>query len=262
MAQTCQMPGSLYHSSSSPHSLPAFMFFPAHPDGKQQQTANVQPLSSSFYRSNDSVELLKSHQIRVLSYVRVRHVIKSQSCRTDHQPCNRRMGKNLWSLELRSSDVFRGGNGVLLLPILQRRVCLHQALPRPTSFLPSAGPLRDFLFATIGAVFAFLFAGILARLWCLEERYFRDTAVERGTAVMPEMGSNPGQKESVEWVNMVIHKIWKVYRRSLEVWLVQLLQPAIDNLGKPDYVKRVQIAELNLDCEPLIVRNVQRRASR
>ena len=222
------------------------MVFPAHPDGKQQQTAKLQPLSSSFYRSNDSVELLKSHQIRVLSYVRVRHVIKSQSCRTDHQPCNRRMGKNLWSLELRSSDVFRGGKGVLL-PILQRRVCLQQALPRPTSFLPSAGPLRDFLFATIGAVFAFLFAGILARLWCLEERYFRDTAVERGTAVMPEMGSNPGQKD---------------YRRSLEVWLVQLLQPAIDNLGKPEYVKRVQIAELNLDCEPLIVRNVQRRASR
>lgn len=261
MAQTCQVPRNLYHSSSSPHSLTALMFFPAHPAGKQQQTANSQPFSSSFYRSDASVELLKPHQLRVLSYVRVRHVSKSLSCRTDYRPCNWRIG-NLWNLEFRSSDVCVGGKGVLLLPIRQRRVCLQQALPRPTSFLPSAGPLRDFLFAAIGAVFAFLFAGILARLWCLEERYFRDTATERGTAVMPEMGSNPGQKESVEWVNMVIHKIWKVYRRSLEVWLVQLLQPAIDNLGKPDYVKRVQIAELNLDCEPLIVRNVQRRASR
>lgn len=134
-----------------------------------------------------------------------------------------------------------------------------QAVPR---FLPGAGPLRDFLFALIGALFAFLFAGVLARVWCLEERYFRATSAERGTATMPEMGSNQGQKESVEWVNMVIHKVWKVYRRSLQGWLIQLLQPAIDNLGKPHWVKRVKIVELNLDYEPIIVRTVQRRASR
>jgi Ca2+-dependent lipid-binding protein len=133
------------------------------------------------------------------------------------------------------------------------------AVPR---ILPGAGPLRDFLFALIGAVLSFLIAGVLARVWCLEERYFRTTSAERGAATMPEMGSSQGQKESVEWVNMVIHKVWKVYRRSLEVWLVQLLQPAIDNLGKPNWVKRVKIVELNLDYEPIIVRNVQRRASR
>lgn len=137
-----------------------------------------------------------------------------------------------------------------------------QAVHRSFSLLPGAGPLRDFLFALIGAVFAFFFAGFLARLWSLEERYFRATSAERGSATMPEMGSNQGQKESVEWVNMVIHKVWKVYRRSLQVWLVQLLQPAIDNLGKPNWVKRVKIVELNLDYEPIIVRNVQRRASR
>jgi Ca2+-dependent lipid-binding protein len=159
---------------------------------------------------------------------------------------------------------YRGRNGVYLVALRKwdgTRAAV-QAFPRPVSFLPAAGPLRDFLFATIGAVVAFLFAGIVARIWCLEERYVRATAAEMGQPAMPEMGSNPGQKESVEWVNMVIHKIWKVYRRSLEGWLVQLLQPAIDNLGKPDYVKRVEIAEFNLDYEPLIVRNVQRRTSR
>jgi len=123
-------------------------------------------------------------------------------------------------------------------------VAQAQAVPR---ILPGAGPLRDFLFALIGAVFAFLFAGVLARVWCLEERYFRATSAERGTPTMPEMGSNQGQKESVEWVNMVIHKVWKVYRRSLQGWLIQLLQPAIDNLGKPHWVKSVKIVELNLD---------------
>ena len=71
-----------------------------------------------------------------------------------------------------------------------------------------------------------------------------------------------GQKESAEWVNMVLHKIWKVYRRSLEAWLVGLLQPAIDTLPLPSVVSRVRIAEFSLDFEPLSVRNVQRRASR
>ncbi|MCO5569737.1 hypothetical protein L7F22_023452 [Adiantum nelumboides] len=69
-------------------------------------------------------------------------------------------------------------------------------------------------------------------------------------------------KESVEWVNMVLGKLWKVYRLGLESWLVGLLQPLIDNLQKPAYVERVQIKQFYLGDEPISVRSVQRRASR
>eukprot|EP00250_Pteridium_aquilinum_P003716 c14018_g1_i1 orf=116-2362(+) len=70
------------------------------------------------------------------------------------------------------------------------------------------------------------------------------------------------KKESVEWVNMVLGKLWKVYRLGLESWLVGLLQPLIDNLQKPDYVSRVQIKRFELGDEPISVRSVERRTSR
>ncbi|XP_065852810.1 tricalbin-3-like [Euphorbia lathyris] len=70
------------------------------------------------------------------------------------------------------------------------------------------------------------------------------------------------RKESVEWVNMVLGKLWKVYRGGLENWMIGLLQPVIDNLQKPDYVERVEIKQFSLGDEPLSVRNVERRTSR
>lgn len=70
------------------------------------------------------------------------------------------------------------------------------------------------------------------------------------------------RKESVEWVNMVLGKLWKVYRGGLENWIIGLLQPVIDNLKKPDYVERVEIKQFSLGDEPLSVRNVERRTSR
>ncbi|XP_028119713.1 tricalbin-3-like isoform X2 [Camellia sinensis] len=70
------------------------------------------------------------------------------------------------------------------------------------------------------------------------------------------------RKESVEWVNMVLGKLWKVYRGGIENWLIGLLQPVIDNLKKPDYVQRVEIKQFSLGDEPLSVRNVERRTSR
>ncbi|XP_047962572.1 extended synaptotagmin-1 [Salvia hispanica] len=70
------------------------------------------------------------------------------------------------------------------------------------------------------------------------------------------------RKESVEWVNMVLGKLWKVYRGGLENWLIGLLQPVIDNLKKPDYVQRVEIKQFSLGDEPLSVRSVERRTSR
>ncbi|MFS7944193.1 putative C2 domain, synaptotagmin-like mitochondrial-lipid-binding domain, C2 domain superfamily [Helianthus anomalus] len=70
------------------------------------------------------------------------------------------------------------------------------------------------------------------------------------------------RKESVEWVNMVLGKLWKVYRGGLENWVIGSLQPVIDNLQKPDYVERVEIKQFSLGNEPLSVRNVERRTSR
>ncbi|KAI3730425.1 hypothetical protein L1987_61595 [Smallanthus sonchifolius] len=70
------------------------------------------------------------------------------------------------------------------------------------------------------------------------------------------------RKESVEWVNMVLGKLWKVYRGGLENWVIGLLQPVIDDLQKPDYVERVEIKQFSLGDEPFVVRNVERRTSR
>eukprot|EP00271_Cylindrocystis_brebissonii_P008694 TRINITY_DN23173_c0_g1_i1.p1 TRINITY_DN23173_c0_g1~~TRINITY_DN23173_c0_g1_i1.p1 ORF type:complete len:1089 (-),score=143.19 TRINITY_DN23173_c0_g1_i1:302-3568(-) len=128
--------------------------------------------------------------------------------------------------------------------------------------LPDEGPARDFLFASLGATLAFTLATAAASVWRREESRLRETSAERGLAALPEPSTTAGQKESVEWVNMVLQKIWRVYRRSLEAWLVGLLQPAIDQLPLPPYVRRVEIAELSLNYDPILVRNVQRRASR
>ncbi|KAK4756131.1 hypothetical protein SAY87_009888 [Trapa incisa] len=70
------------------------------------------------------------------------------------------------------------------------------------------------------------------------------------------------RKESVEWVNMVLGKLWKVYKAGIENWIIGLLQPVIDDLKKPDYVERVEIKQFSLGEEPLSVRNVERRTSR
>lgn len=70
------------------------------------------------------------------------------------------------------------------------------------------------------------------------------------------------RKESVEWVNMVLGKLWKVYRGGIENWIIGLLQPVIDDLKKPDYVERVEIMQFSLGDDPLSVRNVERRTSR
>ncbi|KAL2634499.1 hypothetical protein R1flu_005978 [Riccia fluitans] len=70
------------------------------------------------------------------------------------------------------------------------------------------------------------------------------------------------RKESVEWLNMIIDKLWNLYRRGMEDWLVSVLQPTIDNLEKPDYVEKVLVKQFFLGDEPMSVRTVERRTSR
>ncbi|AEE32529.1 N-terminal-transmembrane-C2 domain type 5.1 [Arabidopsis thaliana] len=119
----------------------------------------------------------------------------------------------------------------------------------------------------------FFFVGVaFDKLWTWRKRQ-RETGGDgnqRGVGPWPQVPTSFSlflekdlqRKESVEWVNMVLGKLWKVYRAGIENWLVGLLQPVIDDLKKPDYVQRVEIKQFSLGDEPLSVRNVERKTSR
>ncbi|KAL7001496.1 hypothetical protein U1Q18_002648 [Sarracenia purpurea var. burkii] len=115
----------------------------------------------------------------------------------------------------------------------------------------------------------FFFVGVaFDKLWTSRKRNKSGGAAPRGT--WPQVPTSFSlflekdlqRKESVEWVNMVLGKLWKVYRAEIENWIIGLLQPVIDDLKKPDYVQRVEIKQFSLGDEPLSVRNVERRTSR
>ena len=53
-------------------------------------------------------------------------------------------------------------------------------------------------------------------------------AAAMGGLPPPPVGADPG--ESVEWVNMCWRKVWRVYQRGLERWIIDLLQPVFDGL--------------------------------
>ncbi|KAL9682526.1 hypothetical protein QQ045_014327 [Rhodiola kirilowii] len=117
--------------------------------------------------------------------------------------------------------------------------------------------------------FFFFFGVIFDKLWTSRKKY-KPVASEGPREAWPQVPTSFSmllekdlqRKESVEWVNMVLGKLWMVYRNGLENWIIGLLQPVIDNLKKPDYVERVEIKQFSLGDEPLSVRNVERRTSR
>ncbi|KAG5531754.1 hypothetical protein RHGRI_026394 [Rhododendron griersonianum] len=121
----------------------------------------------------------------------------------------------------------------------------------------------------VGLFVFFFFVGVaFDKLWTSRKRNISGDEGRRGT--WPQVPTSFSlflekdlqRKESVEWVNMVLGKLWKVYRSGIENWIIGLLQPVIDNLKKPDYVQRVEIKQFSLGDEPLSVRNVERRTSR
>uniref|UniRef100_A0A1J3G794 Uncharacterized protein PYUK71.03c n=1 Tax=Noccaea caerulescens TaxID=107243 RepID=A0A1J3G794_NOCCA len=133
--------------------------------------------------------------------------------------------------------------------------------------IPSPPISRD----AIGLFAFFFFVGVVCdKLWTWRKRRRQtgDDGGQRGAGPWPQvpislsLEKDLQRKESVEWVNMVLVKLWKVYRGGIENWLIGLLQPVIDDLKKPDYVKRVEIKQFSLGDEPLSVRNVERRTSR
>lgn len=121
----------------------------------------------------------------------------------------------------------------------------------------------------VGFFVFFFFVGVVFdKLWTSRKRNKSSRDAQQGT--WPQVPTSFSQflekdlqrKESVEWVNMVVVKLWKVYRGGIENWIIGLLQPVIDNLKKPDYVQRVEIKQFSLGDEPLSVRNVERKTSR
>ncbi|XP_017229852.1 synaptotagmin-2-like [Daucus carota subsp. sativus] len=121
----------------------------------------------------------------------------------------------------------------------------------------------------VGLFVFFFFVGVVfEKVWTLRKR--SKSGSEGGPGMWPQVPSSFSlflekdlqRKESVEWVNMVLGKLWKVYKPGLENWVIGLLQPVIDNLRKPDYVERVEIKQFSLGDEPFLVRNVERRTSR
>lgn len=125
----------------------------------------------------------------------------------------------------------------------------------------------------VGLFIFFFFVGVaFDKLWTSRKKKKNMFGAEDGShaAVWPQVPTSFSlilekdlqRKESVEWVNMVLGKLWKVYRAGIENWIIGLLQPVIDNLKKPDYVERVEIKQFSLGEEPLSVRNVERRTSR
>ncbi|CAI9096850.1 OLC1v1033081C2 [Oldenlandia corymbosa var. corymbosa] len=128
----------------------------------------------------------------------------------------------------------------------------------------------------VGLFVFFFFVGVVFdKLWTSRKKNNSDTSrndgkfggLWRSQVQMPAslstfLEKDLQRKESVEWVNMVLGKLWKVYRGGLENWIIGLLQPVIDNLKKPDYVERVEIKQFSLGDEPLSVRSVERKTSR
>lgn len=124
----------------------------------------------------------------------------------------------------------------------------------------------------VGLFVFFFFVGVVFdKLWTFRRRKNKVSSSEDSLrGVWPQVPTSFSlflekdlqRKESVEWVNMVLGKLWKVYRGGLENWIIGLLQPVIDDLQKPDYVERVEIKQFSLGDEPLSVRNVERRTSR
>ncbi|KAL4301679.1 hypothetical protein GQ457_10G027980 [Hibiscus cannabinus] len=127
----------------------------------------------------------------------------------------------------------------------------------------------------VGLFVFFFFVGVaFDKIWTSRRRRGKSDGegvrVGGGNGVWPQVPTSFSlflekdlqRKESVEWVNMVLGKLWKVYRGGIENWIIGLLQPVIDNLKKPDYVQRVEIKQFSLGDEPLSVRNVERRTSR
>ncbi|XP_024366825.1 uncharacterized protein [Physcomitrium patens] len=88
-------------------------------------------------------------------------------------------------------------------------------------------------------------------------------AVAAPIALSMLLQSDMKKKESAEWLNMVVGKVWNLYRRSLETATIEAVQPVIDEIPeKPPFVERVILKQFFLGDEPVTLRTIERRTSR
>lgn len=168
-------------------------------------------------------------------------------------------------VELRDSQVQLGSNFTTfqedpIVDKLRTQLGVIHPIPSPPINRNVAGLFVFFFF--VGVVFDKLWNFRRRRNKVSSEDSFRGVWPQVPTSFSLFLEKDLQRKESVEWVNMVLGKLWKVYRGGLENWIIGLLQPVIDDLKKPDYVERVEIKQFSLGDEPLSVRNVERRTSR
>jgi len=168
-------------------------------------------------------------------------------------------------VELRDSQVQLGSNFTTfqedpIVDKLRTQLGVIHPIPSPPINRNVAGLFVFFFF--VGVVFDKLWPFGRRRNKVSSEDSFRGVWPQVPTSFSLFLEKDLQRKESVEWVNMVLGKLWKVYRGGLENWIIGLLQPVIDDLKKPDYVERVEIKQFSLGDEPLSVRNVERRTSR
>ncbi|URD90854.1 Putative integral membrane protein conserved region (DUF2404) [Musa troglodytarum] len=145
-----------------------------------------------------------------------------------------------------------------LVDKLRTQLGVIRSIPSPPINMNIAGFFV--LFFLVGVAFD--------KVWNLRKReksardVDNDTWPQVPTSLSIFLEKDLRRKESVEWVNMVLGKLWKVYRSRIEDWVIGLLQPVIDNLKKPDYVQRVEVKQFSIGDEPLSVRSIERRTSR
>lgn len=88
-------------------------------------------------------------------------------------------------------------------------------------------------------------------------------AVAAPVALSMLLQSDMKKKESAEWLNMVLGKVWSLYRRKLETSIVEAIQPVIDEIPeKPPHIERVVLKQFFLGDDPVTLRTIERRTSR
>lgn len=178
----------------------------------------------------------------------------------------RRISNELDSEELSQESTIQLGSNFRsfsedpIVDKLRTQLGVIHPIPSPPINRNIAGLFVFFFF--VGVVFDKLWTSRKTNKLNNEEGGLRGAWPQVPTSFSLFLEKDLQRKESVEWVNMVLGKLWKVYRGGIENWLIGLLQPVIDNLKKPDYVQRVEIKQFSLGDEPLSVRNVERRTSR
>eukprot|EP00178_Gracilaria_changii_P016750 TRINITY_DN480_c0_g1_i10.p1 TRINITY_DN480_c0_g1~~TRINITY_DN480_c0_g1_i10.p1 ORF type:complete len:524 (-),score=71.29 TRINITY_DN480_c0_g1_i10:6893-8464(-) len=68
--------------------------------------------------------------------------------------------------------------------------------------------------------------------------------------------------ENAVWLNMSLSTLWRLFRKSTNGIVKDVLQPVLDDMQFPDFVHSVNITNLTLGESPCLLRRIQRLPSR